>query len=165
MLVRDAARSDAASLCAFAVALFEERLPVLYTRNAPPTVDQQIAFIDEMATPRSKLFVAMSPDARVIGMLDFHGEQRAEAAHGGQLGMSVAHGFRGCGVGRRLLEALFAWAPDAGISRIELQVFATNAIAVGLYEGCGFEHEGRRRKAVRTVLGDVDVLLMGKLFD
>lgn len=163
-LIRQAEPADADALHRFTTALFEERLAVLYSRAAAPSLTQQQAFIEKMAAaPRSALFVALARGGEVAGILDFHAEQRPETAHGGQFGMSVARAFRRQGVGRDLLDALCAWAGDAGVVRVELQVFETNIPAIRLYERAGFEHEGRRRRAVRIAGSDVDVLLMAKL--
>ena len=41
------------------------------------------------------------------------------------------------------------WARRSGvITRIELQVFTSNTVAINLYQKHGFEIEGRGRKAV-----------------
>jgi putative acetyltransferase len=50
-----------------------------------------------------------------------------------------------------------------GLTRVELTVFADNERAIRLYQGCGFETEGRfRRYAMRDgVL--VDALAMARL--
>lgn len=53
------------------------------------------------------------------------------------------------------------WAKaDATLRRIELYVYATNALAIRLYERHGFITEGRRRGAVRAGDRFVDDLLM-----
>lgn len=53
-----------------------------------------------------------------------------------------------------------ARAREFGLEKIELEVFATNAPAIGLYRGFGFREEGRRTRG-RLVDGAYDdVLLM-----
>jgi len=52
---------------------------------------------------------------------------------------------RRTGIGRRLVEAVLAWARDQGASEIELGVTATNRAAVEFYEGLGFADTGERR--------------------
>ncbi|MGH2672455.1 MAG: GNAT family N-acetyltransferase, partial [Actinomycetota bacterium] len=49
------------------------------------------------------------------------------------------------GVGRRLVDAVLAWAGAEGATEIELGVTATNHAAVEFYEGLGFADTGERR--------------------
>lgn len=161
--IRRAVESDAEALHEFMVDLVAERLPVLYRREAAPTVDEERDFIrrfDDAA--RSVFFVAIR-EGRVLGVLDFHGEKHAQAAHGGSFGMSVRATERGKGIGERLLRGLIDWAPTVGITRLELQVFANNARAIALYERMGFQVEGRRRMAVMVDGVAIDVLMMATL--
>lgn len=48
----------------------------------------------------------------------------------------------------------------AGIEKIELRVRATNARAIRLYEGLGFEREGVLRRRIRTQSGYIDDICM-----
>jgi ribosomal-protein-alanine N-acetyltransferase len=48
------------------------------------------------------------------------------------------------GIGRMLVQALFAWANDLGAQEIWLEVRASNTRAIRLYERCGFVVTGRR---------------------
>jgi RimJ/RimL family protein N-acetyltransferase len=142
--------------------LVAERLPTLYQRSAAPSVAEELEFIRSACeASRSVIFVA-DLEGEIIGLLDFAAERKAQAAHGGELGMSVDREQRGKGVGSVLLAALIAWAPPAGISRLQLQVFENNPRAIRLYERLGFRHEGRRRGAVVVDGRKLDVLLMAR---
>ena len=57
------------------------------------------------------------------------------------------------------------WAREAGVKRIELEVFARNAPAIYLYEKFGFEIEGKRRKSIYKRGEYLDTLIMGLLLD
>ncbi|MBN8645547.1 MAG: GNAT family N-acetyltransferase, partial [Planctomycetes bacterium] len=68
------------------------------------------------------------------------------------LSVGVHPEFQGLGVGRALMEAIIAWAETGegrGVTRLDLDVFAVNHRAVGLYRSLGFEIEGTRRDFVR----------------
>lgn len=161
--IRRAVESDAQALHDFMAGIVAERLPILYEREAAPTVDEEREFIRRFSdAARSAFFVAIR-GTHVIGVLDFHGEKRAQAAHGGSFGMSVRATERGKGIGERLLRGLIDWAPTVGITRLELQVFANNARAIALYERMGFQVEGRRRMAVMVDGFAIDVLMMATL--
>lgn len=71
-------------------------------------------------------------------------------AHVVRLDICVHLGHWRRGHGRALLEALIAWARQAGaVHKIELSVRASNAGAVALYRSLGFVEEGRLRDRVR----------------
>jgi ribosomal-protein-alanine N-acetyltransferase len=48
------------------------------------------------------------------------------------------------GIGRTLVQAVFAWARDLGSEEIWLEVRESNMRALRLYQGCGFTVVGRR---------------------
>jgi RimJ/RimL family protein N-acetyltransferase len=47
-----------------------------------------------------------------------------------------------------MLGEVIAWAPGAGIKRLELTVHTANARAVSVYQRCGFQIEGTRRSSM-----------------
>lgn len=101
-------------------------------------------------------------DGHVVGMAGLH-VKRGKQRHCGEIGMMVHDQYQGRGVGRKLLEALLDLADHhLGLARVELEVLADNPRATRLYEGCGFEHEGRKRRAVYRRGDYVDLLVMGR---
>jgi L-amino acid N-acyltransferase YncA len=58
----------------------------------------------------------------------------------------VARSARRLGVGRALLEALFAGAEAAGIWTIQTSIFPENRASLALHERCGFRVVGRRER-------------------
>ena len=63
------------------------------------------------------------------------------------MGLLPSH--RGRGIGGQLLRACLAKAALKGLTRIELEARADNAVAIALYHRCGFEHEALKRQAMR----------------
>jgi len=86
-------------------------------------------------------------DGEVIGWCDISPVPFDGFRHCGALGMGVLPLHRRRGVGRRLLEATLREAERCGITRVQLEVFASNRAAISLYEAFGFECEGRKRRA------------------
>ena len=64
------------------------------------------------------------------------------------------------GVGRVLVEASSAWARAMGASRLELEVRASNQVAIEFYRRLGLQVEGRRPRYYADPVEDA--LLMGK---
>ncbi len=73
--------------------------------------------------------------------------------------IAVAREAQGQGIGRALLEALATWAETSGAARMELEVRASNARAIRLYESAGMRREGLRAAYYRSP--EEDALLMG----
>ena len=71
-----------------------------------------------------------------------------ERGHTGYLGIGVAKDKRRIGLGKRMMEALLELAKKAGLKIVILDVYATNTVAIGLYEKVGFKEVGRIPKGV-----------------
>jgi RimJ/RimL family protein N-acetyltransferase len=83
-----------------------------------------------------------------------------------ELGMMVADGHRGTGVGTSLLAACVDWARAQGAHKVALTVWPHNGPAIALYRRIGFVVEGRLRRQHRRRDGTLwDVLVMGLVLD
>jgi RimJ/RimL family protein N-acetyltransferase len=115
--------------------------------EAPPIADA-IAFVNENIAKGSAHYVAIDGN-RVVGWCDIVPMTKDVFSHCGVLGMGIIDGYRGKGIGKRILRAALDKAKSNGLERIELEVFHTNVNAIGLYEKFGFYVEGRKRKAAK----------------
>jgi ribosomal protein S18 acetylase RimI-like enzyme len=79
--------------------------------------------------------------------------------------MGVVPEYRGRGVGRALVEATLPAARSKGLARIDLEVRADNAAAIGLYRAVGFKVEGVKRDALRLDDGRFDLVVMALHLD
>ena len=70
--------------------------------------------------------------------------------------------YRGIGVATALINKVFDFAKEKGLSFVSLEVRASNTVAVSLYEKTGFKEEGRRKNFYR--LPREDALIMTKRF-
>jgi ribosomal protein S18 acetylase RimI-like enzyme len=107
--------------------------------------------------PDGAVFVVDGPDDLIalgIGGLA-PGFPDAAAAYS----MWVDPAERGKGLGTALIDAIKAWAKDAGYANLGLGVMTTNTQAIALYERLGFVDTGDRF-AIRTD-PDVTILIMG----
>lgn len=80
-----------------------------------------------------------------------------------ELGMGLVEGYRGRGLGSRLLDEIVAWArAKPGAHKIALQVWPHNKAAIRLYERKGFVQEGYLHRHYRRAGGELwDTILMG----
>ena len=144
------------SRCVDAVARERKYLAML---EAPP-VETWRAFVTGVVAAGGVVLVALDADDRVVGWCDVQRRTREGFRHVGRLGIGMLAEVRGRGLGRRLMREAIEAARGLGMERIELEVFASNARAIALYESVGFQHEGRKRR-VRKLDGvyDDDVLM------
>lgn len=121
------------------------------------------AWLDGLADPMVRTFVVEE-----VGTNRLVGQGLARVARYGvaQLGMSLAAGARGHGLGGRLLDELMVAASELAAHKVELQVWPHNEPAIRLYLSRGFVVEGRIRSHYRRASGEVwDAILMGRLLE
>lgn len=129
-----------------------------------PSQAEARAFLQHARAGGMIQFVAIT-GSDVIGWCDITPIRWEGFRHSGRLGMGVLDGFRGQGLGTRLLFCTMQAAREAGLTRVELEVFRTNTAAVALYQRHGFVEEGIKR-AARVIDGITDdVMCMALLFD
>ncbi len=112
--------------------------------------------------PGTATFVAVDADGALIANLGIELARYGVAS----LGMCVADGWRGRGVGRALMDAAIEWARAAGAHKVELQVWPHNDAARRLYERMGFVQEGHLRRHYPRKNGELwDAVVMGLVLD
>jgi ribosomal-protein-alanine N-acetyltransferase len=68
--------------------------------------------------------------------------------------VAVRPEYRRIGIGENLLRAVLVWGRDKASAQAVLEVRAGNAAAQKLYEACGFEVIGRRRRYYKAPVED-----------
>ena len=150
--VRPAAADDARAMAELFAAVALERTGI--ATEPPVDIDERTALFARTA---SGSVVAVG-GGQIVGML--HVEV---SRHGfGEIGMLVDRDWRGCGVGRALVQAAISWARGRGLHKLCLEVFAHNTAAIALYRKSGFVEEGRRTRQYRRANGELwDSIVMG----
>lgn len=97
---------------------------------------------------------AGGPAARICGYADL----RVFAGEGEIERIAVDPALRRQGTGRKLMEAMAAFAAEAGARDITLEVRAGNTAAQKLYESFGFAEEGRRKDYYRKPAEDALIM-------
>lgn len=128
----------------------------------PPDVEVLYDAIESGVAKKLPITVGVS-DGTVIGWCSIARNQREGFWHSGNLGIGARQEYRGQGLGKRLLGETLTKAQAIGISRIELEVFASNKVAVEFYKKQGFEVEGLKRKA-RFLDGSFDDVISMAVF-
>jgi RimJ/RimL family protein N-acetyltransferase len=120
-----------------------------------PPISGSETFVRSILSGAGAQVVAVDDQQHVVGWCDIVRMRLEGFHHRGHLGMGLLPPYRGRGLGRELAVATIERAKRMGMERIELEVFASNTLAIRLYERLGFIHEGVKRRA-RLVDGKYD---------
>jgi ribosomal-protein-alanine N-acetyltransferase len=125
--------------------------------------NRAVAFRTSIESPATNRLLAVVTDGGEI-----IGTGHAQLAPYGvvDIGMALADGWRGQGIGGRLVDELLVECRDLGGHKAALSVFPHNARALALYRSRGFVEEGRLVRHYRRQSGEVwDAVIMGLQLD
>src|SRR5690242_15600960 len=120
-----------------------------------PPLEGTRAYVQRILAGAGVQLLAITGIDTVAGWCDIARSPMEGFRHCGRLGMGFLPAYRGRGWGRVLLARTLAAARDAGIERVELDVFASNKGAIAFYQQAGFVIEGIKRRA-RNLDGQYD---------
>jgi L-phenylalanine/L-methionine N-acetyltransferase len=142
--VRKIELEDAQGFWSALTSVAKEKKYIL-TIEAPP-FESTRAFVQDNVEKNHAQYVAVR-DNQIVGWADIIPLEHSTMAHVGSLGMGVIAEHRGQGIGSKLLTSVIQHAWESGLKRLELEVFADNEAAIGLYKKHGFTQEGLKRHA------------------
>jgi phosphinothricin acetyltransferase len=162
LALRDATGDDAAAICSIYNQGIQDRLATLETEERTP--EERRAWLGARG-PRHPVLVAVA-DGLVVGWasLNVFNARRAYD-HVADLSIYVERGWRGRGVGRRLLEALIARARGHGYHKLVLSAFPFNEAGMQAYRRAGFREVGIYREQGLLDGKWVDTIVMEKILE
>jgi L-amino acid N-acyltransferase YncA len=166
--IRAATEADAAAICLIYNQGIEDRIATLETELRTP--EERRRWLAARG-PRHPVFVAEADGPprednkmTVVGWSSLNAFNPREAyRHVADLSVYVERGWRGRGVGRRLLEHLIEQARALGYHKMMLSTFPFNASGVALYERMGFTRVGVFREMGQLDGRWIDTLIMEKM--
>ena len=158
--IREATLSDVDALVAILVEVAGEGRWI--ATEAPVDVERRRRRMAEEIESDDAIVLVAEAGGEVVGQLGLR-----LASYGvADLGMNVAAGWRGRGVGTALLTEAVDRARKAGAHKLALQVWPHNAAALALYERFGFRREGYLTRHYRRRSGELwDAVVMGLPLD
>jgi ribosomal protein S18 acetylase RimI-like enzyme len=134
----------------------------LLALKAPPLREVRKNVLKKIMARES--FLLVLDGDRVIGWCDIRPDSRTGTGHVGLLYMGLLREYRGRGIGGWLFEkSLEHSVRVSGFESIQLEVFASNRRAIGMYRKFGFKKDGLRKKARKYNGKYEDILLMSKM--
>lgn len=110
----------------------------------------------EMVEKENTLYIVAVDEERIVGCCGVWNI----CGDGNISNVLVEEKLRCQGIGRLLLQTLFAWGEELGITAYTLEVRLSNASAIHLYESLGFERAGIRPRFYKKP--EEDALIMWK---
>ena len=132
--------------------------PDAFTSTAEERAAQPLSWWSERLAGPEGGSVAMGAFAgmQLVGSVTLSLSHRTKTRHKAELAaMFVWQGWRGAGLGRRLVEAALDYLRQhqPGVTAVALTVTEGNAPALALYEGAGFRAFGTEPMGIRTPAG------------
>jgi phosphinothricin acetyltransferase len=160
--IRGATVADAAAVCRIYNQGIQDRVATLETEERTP--EERAGWL-EARDARHPVLVADAAGG-VVGWasLNVFNARRAYE-HVADLSLYVERGWRGQGVGRRLLEALVARAQALGYHKLVLAAFPWNEAGMRAYRRAGFRDVGIYREQGRLDGLWVDTVVMEKILE
>lgn len=137
--IRPIAFADVPSFREYVDAVARERRYFMILEAFP--LDKTAEFVAQNIVTGNIQFVALD-GGKVVGAVDLHPHKFEGFRHNARLGIGLLAGYRGMGLGSRLLQTAITAAAKHEFRRLELVVYASNAAAIRLYEKFGFTREG-----------------------
>jgi len=152
------AEQYADSFCELLGVVARERRYIGFVEGPPQETTRE--FVRQILGGSGVQLLAVAAPDLVVGWCDIIRSPLEGFRHAGRLGMGLLPDYRGRGLGRKLAVQTIEAARQAGIERVELEVFASNEPAIHLYRTLGFVTEGVKRRARKIDGGYEDHVLM-----
>jgi L-amino acid N-acyltransferase YncA len=160
IVLRPATAADAEAICRIYNQGIEDRIATLETELRTPEERRQWL---AARGPRHPVYVAEAEEI-IVGWSSLNVyNPRPAYQYVADFSIYIERGWRGKGVGRRLLEHLIEQARALGYHKMMLSAFPFNASGVALYERMGFTRAGVFHEMGQLDGRWVDTLIMEKL--
>ena len=151
IILRSAVPDDAAQLLSFLKEAYGSTdYLASYPEEIEYTEESEAEYIRNAADKPGELCLGAFHDNILIGNASLSCvRERIKLSHRAELAIAILPGFRGQGLGRRLMKAAIRKAKEHGYLQVELEVASSNIPARKLYESLGFRKQGVHSRAFR----------------
>ena len=132
------------------------------------TREEEIDWLSKTLTLLEKdeaFYVVAEVNGRVVSNSELRWKRTGHDRHVGSIGIVIADGFRGLGIGTEMMRVLIEQARETGLKVLTLSVYANNERAKHLYERVGFIEVGRIPKKFLKDGEYIDDIVMTRMLE
>lgn len=155
---------DAQAMLDYLSAVGSETDNLTFDGSVLMTLEEERTYLASCNKGR-KFFMCAFDGDKCIATITSHASERPRLCHLGQVGVSVRKDYWGQGIATHLMQMLFDWARESGLSKLNLEVRADNERAISLYKKLGFVTEGFSTRMLFVNGIYADGVMMGKTLD
>ncbi|MFC4076000.1 GNAT family N-acetyltransferase [Salinithrix halophila] len=159
--LRPANEDDAAELAQRLAKVVEEQVYLDQTPDKKPNKEDERAEIRKIQD-NGGMYTVVEVDGKISGVALLIRGSEGVSHHTAKFRTWLVPGYRGTGLGKKLMEYTIEWASRKGIEKINLDVWSSNNRAIQLYKKYGFRLEGRRRRQAILKGKYVDEIFMSR---
>ncbi|THE65502.1 GNAT family N-acetyltransferase [Salinadaptatus halalkaliphilus] len=108
----------------------------------------------------SRMFFVATVEDEVVGWAHLHVPTLEKLNHTAELTVGVLEGYRGMGIGSRLLDRALEWTESNGLEKVYQSVPATNEEAIAFFESRGWRTEATRERHYKLGNEYIDEVMM-----
>ena len=140
----------------------ETEFGLSYPEEMDFSVADEQNYIDHYSSNKGCIMISAFADGHLVGNASLSCVmERKKTLHRATFGMAILKEHWGQGLGKKILCELISFAKQAGYEFLELEVAASNTVAVDLYKEFGFSVYGERPRSLKLKNGSYfDELLM-----
>lgn len=160
VMIRPAKSTDAAEIARRMARVVKEGI---YLEEEPDTLPTGKEKEEEIRRIREDggMYAVAEVDGKIAGVALLRRGPLEMNRHVAKFRMWLIPGYRGLGLGKKLMEYIIDWARAHGVEKISLDVFSNNERAIRLYKKYGFRVEGRLKRQYVLEGRYVDEIFMG----
>lgn len=148
IVLRPASDKDAPELKSRLARVIQEEVYLDEAQDSLPDIQETQHEIREIQRDKG-MYTVVEVDGKIAGAALLRRGSRDKSFHTAKFRTWLTPGYRGMGLGKKLMAYTIDWARRNRVEKIVLDVWSTNNRAIRLYKRYGFQIEGRlRRQAI-----------------
>lgn len=160
VLIRPAKSADAAEIARRMALVVKEGIYLEEESGTLPTSRDKEREIRKVRD-EGGLYAVAEIEGKIAGVALLRRGPLRMNRHVVKIRMWLIPGYRGLGLGKKLMDYIIGWARAHGVEKLSLDVFSNNERAIRLYEKYGFKIEGRLKRQYILEGRYVDEIFMG----
>jgi len=120
-----------------------------YPEECTMTLEQEAVYLQKSLQNPDSVMILCEVDGKIAGNCNLSRHNKRKTMHRASIGIALLREFWGQGIGTAMFDEINCLAQSCGIEQLELEVFADNHRAMGLYKKMGFRIAAEHPNAIK----------------